>query len=137
MPVIQPLQLHNNPRSGSDCCRSSITGCYSGTAGVSYQWQISRDGGNTYLDLQNNAIYQDVQTPSLIVDAADSLNAFLFRMKLSASGCVRYSNVARITFKNHSSGDWMAPYKAHPIPITLFLAGWKSFDVCERSFWKS
>lgn len=73
--------------------------CYSNTPGVSYQWQISRDGGNTYLDLQNNAIYQDVQTPSLIVDAADSLNAFLFRMKLSTSGCVRYSNVARITFK--------------------------------------
>lgn len=73
--------------------------CYSGTAGVSYQWQISRDGGNTFEDLLNNAIYQDVQTPSLIIDASDSLNAFLFRTKLSTAGCLRYSDTVRLTFK--------------------------------------
>lgn len=73
--------------------------CYSNNPSVSYQWQISRDGGNTFEDLVNNAIYQDVQTPSLIIEASDSLHAFLFRTKLSTSTCQRYSNTARLAFK--------------------------------------
>lgn len=73
--------------------------CYSSNPGASYQWQISRDGGNTFVDLANNAIYQDVQTPSLIIDASDSLNAFLFRAKLTTSTCLRYSDTVRLAFK--------------------------------------
>jgi len=57
---------------------------------VSYQWQVSRDGGTTW----TNATATGNQTSSISLKLSDSTNGRLYRCKVTCDGAVLYSDAA-------------------------------------------
>ena len=68
--------------------------------GLTYQWQVSTDGGNTYTDLSNAAPYSGVTTNTLGITAASAgLNNNRYRVSLGGT-CTppnTFSNAATLT----------------------------------------
>ena len=49
-----------------------------------YQWQVSTDGGSTYTDIVDNALYSGTSTTTLTITAASlSMNGYLYRVRTS------------------------------------------------------
>jgi hypothetical protein len=68
---------------------------------LSYQWQLSTDGGTNYSNISNGAEYSGTQTSDLTVLAADQAkDGYMYRVRMTASGgsCpVTLSNPATLT----------------------------------------
>jgi Secretion system C-terminal sorting domain len=79
--VYTPITVSANPVNVTVCENSnasfSITAA--GTA-PTYQWQVSSNGGTTYSNISNGAIYSGATTPTLSLSAVPfNLNSNLFR----------------------------------------------------------
>ncbi|WP_445383254.1 PKD domain-containing protein [Robiginitalea sp. IMCC43444] len=68
---------------------------------LSYQWQVSTDGGTNYSNISNGVEYSGTQTSDLTVLAADQAkDGYIYRVRMTASGgsCpVTFSNPATLT----------------------------------------
>lgn len=104
----------------------------SGTAGASYQWQTSRDGGSKWLDIPK----KNGETMSVYVDN-DNLNGHLFRAQITAGDCGEISSetarldvVKTVTFSQNNQYSVVAGKTAEirtqptPSPGT-FLGQWQ------------
>lgn len=61
------------------------------------QWQVSEDGGISWIDIANNEFYQNVNSQKLdILKAPISFNNNLYRIKVYNENCSVYSNSARL-----------------------------------------
>lgn len=72
------------------------------TAGstVTYQWQVSTDGGNTFSDIPNGGVYSGVNTTTLtITGAATTMSQYKYRCQVVGAGCSSSatSNAATLT----------------------------------------
>jgi hypothetical protein len=66
--------------------------------GENFQWQKSNDGGSTFINLENSAIFQDVNAPQLWITATtDELNNNIFRCEISNANCQIQSEGALLT----------------------------------------
>jgi len=60
-----------------------------GSGETSYQWQISTDNGNTWLDLLYDETYQNVLTHTLVINnPSEDMNGYQFRLKTMQSDYV-------------------------------------------------
>jgi hypothetical protein len=75
---------------------TSFTVAATGT-GLTYQWQVSRDGGSTYTNISNGLGYGSSTTPTLTITKAPvSMSGYLYRV-LIINGIVTYSNAVALT----------------------------------------
>jgi gliding motility-associated-like protein len=88
-----------NPQNNASCGGSSIILNANGIGVSSYQWQVSIDGGISYVDLTNTSIFSGVNTNTMTINDNTSLDGFLFRVVLNEVNnfCPSYSNPALIT----------------------------------------
>ena len=68
-------------------------------SGLSYQWQISTNGGSIWADLTNNSIYSGVTTPSLgITNSLLIYSGYKYKCKITGTCTpIIYSNVVTLT----------------------------------------
>jgi len=68
-------------------------------SGLSYQWQVSTDGGSTYSNLTNGGVYSNVTTTTMnITGATLAMSGYYYRCKVTGT-CppIVYSNGAQLT----------------------------------------
>lgn len=77
----------NQPADQSVCEGSQVIfSVGAAETGVSYEWEVSSNGGNTFTPLNNGVLYNGSQTPVLQIAAADlSLNNNLYRCKVTGT----------------------------------------------------
>ncbi len=85
------------PTSQSICAGTNTSFTVSAT-GASYQWQVSVDGGNTFTNLSNTAMYAGVTTATLTITAATAvMNNYQYRAVASANCGITNSNAGILT----------------------------------------
>jgi hypothetical protein len=97
------------------------------TGAVSYQWEISTNGGTTFNPLSDNATYSGTGAASLAISAtAASMNAYKYRCVISANGCDVTSNsatlnvsVAGATIVTTAISQTACPGDTVTVPITV------------------
>lgn len=88
--VINPVTVSTQPVAKIICSGSntSFTVAGNSTQPINYQWQISTNGGSSYVDIPNGGIYSGATTSTLnITGAVTSMNSYLYQSKLSNSTC--------------------------------------------------
>jgi hypothetical protein len=96
--VGSTLVINNQPAAATVCqsFNTSFTVAVSGT--VTYQWQVSTDGGATYTDITNTGIYSNATTATLNLSGVPaSANNNLYRCAISGSCPTINSNSALLT----------------------------------------
>ncbi len=71
-----------------------------GNPTLTYQWQVSTNGGVSWTDLTSTGPYSGATTATLLVTASTSLRGALFRAVVSNAGGSDTSNAAMLTFRN-------------------------------------
>lgn len=82
------------PAARTICASPSSTGnsvTFNVTAtggGLTYQWQVSTDGGGTFTNVTNGAIYSGATTNALtLTNVATTFNNYLYRVLVTTGGC--------------------------------------------------
>jgi hypothetical protein len=116
----------NSPITSSNpAAQTVVTGSnavYSVTATGSvtgYQWRVSTDGGDTYIDLANDAIYSGVNSNTLTITATPlELNGYYYTVIITAaSPCAAFESTGAIL----NVGD--TGIATDPTPVTLCSTG--------------
>jgi hypothetical protein len=98
-PCSASISFTQHPNNVVITSNSTVTfSANSNGFGLTYLWQISRDGGKTFTDLSNDAIYSNVNTTTLSVNAVDTLNNYQYRLRASDGTCALTSNAASIRY---------------------------------------
>ena len=84
-----------NPFNVTVCAPSgaSFTVSASGTA-ISYQWQVSTDGGVTWSNVTNAGPFSGASTSTLTISNATGLNGYQFRVVVSAASCASVTSLS-------------------------------------------
>ncbi|MEP2668789.1 MAG: PKD domain-containing protein [Cyclobacteriaceae bacterium] len=80
--------ITTQPTNKSSCPNGSVTFnvTANGTGTISYQWQVSTNGGSTYTDLTNTGIFSGVFTNSLTMNGVTpSYDNYKFRVRVTSS----------------------------------------------------
>ena len=96
LPVIttQPL-----PRSA--CVNDNVTFTVVSTNAVSYQWQLSTNGGGTWTNLTNTAPYSNVTTAAMTVNPVTlAMNGYQFRVLVNGLCRTTTSNAVTLSISN-------------------------------------
>ncbi len=85
--VNQLPAVVNQPANVTACAGTSVTFTVGGTgAGITYQWQVSTNGGATYTNLANGAPYSGVTTATLTVNPVTvAMNNYRYRCVISGT----------------------------------------------------
>ncbi len=87
------------------------------SGGLSLQWQMSSNGGFSFSNLSNSAVYQGVNSGTLSIVTTNSfLNGKLYRCVITNGTCVKNSNSALLT---------VLSYISQTLPLSL---GWNSLS---------
>jgi hypothetical protein len=94
--------ITGNPPNRTICANGNTTFPITATNAVSYQWQLSTDGGTNYTNISNGAPYSGATTSTLTITSATAgMSAYKF--KCIATGTVSpaaTSNAATLTVSN-------------------------------------
>ncbi len=88
--VIQPVAITTDASSTTICETGNVSFTVAGnsTLPISYQWQVSTDGGANWTNISNNATYSGATTATLnVTNVAASMNNNRYRALLSNSIC--------------------------------------------------
>ncbi|MBL0147004.1 MAG: T9SS type A sorting domain-containing protein [Chitinophagaceae bacterium] len=122
--------LTSSPASQTICLNSNTSFTAAGTGtGLTYQWQVSTNGGGSWANLTNGAPYSGVTTATLNVTAAPaSINTYQYRCVLSGT-CTPAVNsgAATLTVINPVS------ITAQPVNATVCATLNTSFSVTAAS----
>jgi gliding motility-associated-like protein len=103
-----PLLLDLQPTDQELCGTKTILLKTNATNANSYQWQTSLDSGLTFVNLNSNAVYQNVTSSELNILSADaSFNGLLFRCLVSGCGQITISDTAKIFIKYSAVDDFV------------------------------
>lgn len=92
-----PPVFTTHPANVAVCSGSSTSFTVVATDAVSYQWQISTNGGTTWNNLSNNSIYTNVTTATLNISNSAGLGSSIYRCVATNTGGPTNSNSASIT----------------------------------------
>jgi|GEM_PF-1637518 len=83
--VSNPIVVTLQPVNHTVCTNGSTSFTVAATgSGVTYQWQVSTDAGNTWTNITNNANYAGATTPTLtITNPPVAWNGYLYRALIS------------------------------------------------------
>lgn len=87
--VLSAVSITGNPANQTICEGTNTSFTVSATgAGLVYQWQVSTDGGTTYTNLANGAVYGGVATTTLtLTNVPPSLNNNRYRCVVTNGSC--------------------------------------------------
>lgn len=88
--VISPATVTSNPSDNTICESGSVNFTVAGTSSVPliYQWQVSADGGTSYMTLSNDNTYSGVNSATLtLTGVTATMNNNLYRALLSNGIC--------------------------------------------------
>ena len=117
-PVIINSQLVNKELCSGSNTTFTVTG--TSTQPITYQWQVSTDGGANYNAVPNTGVYSGANTATLtITGATTSLSGNLYRSLLSNTSCTvaTVSNAAMLTVRQLPTVTLVAS------PLTSLLPG--------------
>lgn len=83
--ILQRAIIKLQP-ANQNACQGQGTGFYIGAEGdsLSYQWQLDQNGSGSYINLTNNATYQDVNSPLLMItNPTPGMNGYRYRCQVS------------------------------------------------------
>jgi trimeric autotransporter adhesin len=92
-----PPVFTTHPANVAVCSGSSTSFTVVATDAVSYQWQISTNGGANWTNLSNNSIYTNVTTATLNISNSAGLGSSIYRCVATNTGGPTNSNSASIT----------------------------------------
>lgn len=100
--VINPVSITTQPANATVCAtlNTSFAVVATSTQTITYQWQVSTDGGVTYNNVPNTGVYSGATTPTLsITGATNALNNNRYRVQLNNVTCssASPSNAATLT----------------------------------------
>lgn len=98
--IAAPITINTQPQDITTCELQNATFTIDTNPVNSYQWQLSTDGGTTFVDLVNNATYSGVTTVTLLVSGVTpSMNNYEYRVILNKNGnsCGLISNSGTLT----------------------------------------
>ena len=82
-----PIEITTQPQNQVTCNSQNASFTFTGTASTSYQWQVSTNGGTTWTNLSNSALYSGTNTITLqIIGALTSMNTYQYRVLLNRTG---------------------------------------------------
>lgn len=85
--VATPIVINTQPQDVLVCERRQAVFTIDTNAGVTYQWQVSTNGGTNFTNLTDNTTYNGVLTNTLTVNNADfSMNGYVYRVLLNKVG---------------------------------------------------
>ncbi len=88
--VISPVSVATQPTASVICSESNTSFTVTGnsTQPISYQWQLSTDGGNSYNNISNGGVYSGATTATLsLIGVTTLLNNNRYRVLLSNTSC--------------------------------------------------
>ncbi len=85
--VYQRPAVTSQPANVTACAGASATFTVGGTGqGITYQWQVSTNGGATYTNIAAGAPYTGVNTPTLVVNPVTvAMNSWRYRCVISGT----------------------------------------------------
>lgn len=96
--------ITSNPSNSSICSGTNTSFSITTTNATGYQWQVSSNGGSTYANVSNNAVYSGTTTNTLsISDATVSMNTYRFRCVVSGSCTPNATSAAAVITVNASA----------------------------------
>jgi hypothetical protein len=89
MTVVSAVVITQQPSNATVCDGSNTSFTVAGAgAGLTYQWQVSTDGGTNYNNVNNGGVYSGATSATLnITGATFSLNNYRYRCQLSNGIC--------------------------------------------------
>ncbi|MBL7924301.1 MAG: T9SS type A sorting domain-containing protein [Bacteroidia bacterium] len=124
--ILQRPQISLQP-ANQNPCDGQGSGFYVAAAGdgLSYQWQVDATGSGSYVNLSNNALYQDVNTSLLLIlNAQVSMNGYRYRCTISGTCGTIQSNYGVL---NVNTGT--ATVIAQPLPDTVCSGSASAFSI--------
>lgn len=95
---VVTFSLHPAPRTVCDGSATSFTVTASGTGALTYQWQVSTNGGGAWNPVSNGSTYANVGTATLsILVATSSMHNFQYRCQVTDNSGSLNSNPAQLT----------------------------------------
>lgn len=126
--VESPISITMQPMDVTECSGNGTT--FSATidnptaAPVTYQWQLSTDGGTTYNNVLDDATYDDVTTTTLVINDVTSLGGNLYQLEISSTACpTQTTNAASLTVEGPIVID------NQPMDVTECAGNGTSFSV--------
>lgn len=124
--VLTAVTITSNPANQTICeaTNTSFTVAATGS-GLSFQWQVSTDGGATYTNLSASAIYSGVNAATLVLtNVPPSLNNNRYRCVVSNASCTPGISTGAILTVNT-----FPIISAQPQSITICENGSATFSV--------
>ncbi len=105
---FSPLLISVQPQNQELCGSKNLQLFAKADNASAYQWQMSSDKGLTFVNLIDNAIYQNATTSELtILKAESSFNGFVFRCFISGCGQTILSDTCSIFIKASEVDDFV------------------------------
>ncbi|HMT74197.1 MAG TPA: zinc-dependent metalloprotease family protein [Chitinophagaceae bacterium] len=124
--VSSTVTVATNPSNSTVCelTNTSFTVAASGT-GLTYQWQVSTDGGTNYTNLSATAVYGGINASTLTLTAVPyTYNTYRYRCVVSSGVCTPgVSTAATLTVNTLPS------ISAHPANATICEGAANTFSV--------
>jgi len=101
-----PIIINDQPQDLLVCENEQAVFTVDTNAGVTYQWQVSTDGGNTFTNVTDGPVYTGVTTPTLTVtDLSFTMNGNRFRVLLNRVGNICGSESAEAVLSVNALPD--------------------------------
>jgi hypothetical protein len=124
--VSSSITITGNPSNATICegTNTSFTAAASGT-GLTYQWEVSTDGGGSWNNVANGGVYSGATTATLtITGALPSMNGYRYRAVASNPPCTPGITTAAILTVNT-----FPVVTAHPQDATICEGAGNTFSV--------
>ncbi|MDZ4809172.1 MAG: M12 family metallo-peptidase [Bacteroidota bacterium] len=128
--ITPPPAITAQPADATICAASNNTFTVAGTGGsLTYQWQVSSDGGGTFNNVSNGGVYSGATSASLtITGATAAMNSYRYRAILTGTcSPTATSNAAILTVISP------AIVTTQPVASALCSGGNTSFTVAGTS----
>jgi hypothetical protein len=128
--ITPPPAVTTQPTDATLCAGSNNTYTVAGTGGgLTYQWQLSTDGGSTYTSISNGGVYSGATSASLtITGATAAMNTYRYRAVLTGTcSPTATSNAATLTVISPAS------VTTQPVASVVCSGGNASFTVAGSS----
>jgi hypothetical protein len=126
MTVVSAVVITQQPGNAAVCEGSNTSFTVAGAgSGLTYQWQVSTDGGANYNNVNNGGVYSGATSATLnITGATFSLNNYRYRCQLSNGICPNpgISNAGILTVNT------LPAIATSPSDVTICVGGSNTFN---------
>ncbi len=118
--IIPPPSVTTQPLDATVCSGTNTSFSGAATGGtLTYQWQVSTDGGTTFTDITNGGIYSGATTTTLNLTNVPAANdGYQYQLAVTLTGCGSVNSTAA-TLTVNSSASFTTP----PANVTVCDGG--------------